>query len=153
MEPVELNAGCFYLRKLSGSDRIDDIPALNAVRRLRGQPAVDPNIIHLRQVQWDTGTCCSWAVCEQTRVDLLAEALLIPDDGMLLDPLDDHAEHAGFVRATRATVEVYPASELTRMLPGDSNVEPKSVADAVSEAAAAISRWAQDYLGLQVRGQ
>lgn len=151
MEPVELNAGRFYLRQLSGNDRIDDVPALSVVRRHLGHASVDPNIIHLRQVQWQTGSCFSWAVCEQTRVELLAEALLIPEDGVLLDPTDDHGEHDHTTRATRATIEVRPAGDPARILPNDPVLEPKTVADAVAEASAVISRWAQDYLGLSVR--
>ncbi|MCL2532575.1 MAG: hypothetical protein FWE39_00280 [Nocardiaceae bacterium] len=79
MEPIEINAGAWYLRALRADDRVDDRPAL------RGGGIDDPEYVADRSRQWATGEHCSWAVCEPTTGELLAEVGLTPDgsDGVL----------------------------------------------------------------------
>ncbi len=72
MEPVEINAGTWYLRALRADDRVDDGPALTDLGESR------PDYVEHRAAQWDTGTLCSWAVCAATTGELLAEVTLIP---------------------------------------------------------------------------
>ncbi|HHX86103.1 MAG TPA: hypothetical protein GX694_12420 [Actinomycetales bacterium] len=67
MEPVEINAGPFYLRALRADDRVDDRPALRAL----GETADDA--VARRDRGWTDGTPLTWAACVQTDVDMCAE--------------------------------------------------------------------------------
>lgn len=162
MEPVELNGGRFYLRPITVNDRINDVPALTLVAQATPAAATTPtpDIATTRRQQWLSGTALSWAVCEQTQVELLAEAMLIPVDGRILSPEEQGEDggdgggagdvHSDIPTATRAIVQVLPAGDTTRILPNDPDVEQKTVGDAVAEAQGTIARWAEGYLGLQV---
>ncbi|MDA4108981.1 hypothetical protein [Mycolicibacterium holsaticum] len=75
MEPVEINAGAWYLRALRADDRIDDRPALAEM----GETAAE--YIETRAAQWESDTVYSWAVCEPTTGELLAEVTLAPGTG------------------------------------------------------------------------
>lgn len=89
MEPIEINAGLYYLRGLRADSLIDDRPALagafadEAVRR--AVDVADPDVyLATRAAQWADDTGCSWAVAEPTTGRLLGEAgLLIEQDGAL----------------------------------------------------------------------
>lgn len=70
MEPIEVNAGAWYLRALRADERIDDRPALAA------GGVDDPDYVARRTEQWDADTHYSWAVCEPTTAELLAEIVL-----------------------------------------------------------------------------
>ncbi len=72
MEPVEINAGNWYLRALRADDRVDDRPALADLGEHDGD--------HVERLgaQWAAGTLYSWAVCEPTTGELLAEVTLDP---------------------------------------------------------------------------
>ncbi|MCE3550111.1 GNAT family N-acetyltransferase [Pseudonocardia sp. RS11V-5] len=71
MEPVEINAGTWYLRALRADDRITDVPALAEA----GVP--DPEAhVRLRAAQWSSDTGCSWAVAEPTTGEMLGEIAL-----------------------------------------------------------------------------
>lgn len=84
MEPVEINAGVYYLRQLRADRAIDDRPALITafedpetarwVRTIR-IPDLDAagRYVQQRAEQWHTDTRYSWAVAEQTTGALLAE--------------------------------------------------------------------------------
>ena len=77
MEPVEINAGGWYLRALRSDERVDDRPAL------RSGGIGDPDYIARRTAEWDSETHYSWAVCEPTTGELLAEIGVTPlDDGL-----------------------------------------------------------------------
>src|SRR6476620_4733260 len=85
MEPVEVNAGAWYLRALRADDRIDDRPALSA-------GGIDyPEYVARRTAQWDADTHYSWAVCEPTTAELLGEIVLTLG-------ADQTAELAGWAR-------------------------------------------------------
>jgi hypothetical protein len=72
MEPVEINAGAWYLRALRADERVDDRPALAEF----GETGRD--YIAQRSAQWEDDSACSWAVCEPTTGELLAEVVLEP---------------------------------------------------------------------------
>ena len=77
MDPVEINAGTWYLRALRADDRIDDRP------RLAELGETDPDYITMRTAQWESGTGYSWAVCEPTTGELLAEVTVDPHTARL----------------------------------------------------------------------
>lgn len=79
MEPIEINAGSWYLRALRADERVDDRPAL------RDGGVTDPDYVADRARQWETEEHFSWAVCEPTTGELLAEVGLTPGgaDGAL----------------------------------------------------------------------
>jgi hypothetical protein len=70
MEPVEINAGQWYLRGLRADSRIDDRPALAELG------VTDPDHVARSAAQWSTDTSYSWAACEPTTGELLAEVTL-----------------------------------------------------------------------------
>ncbi|OBI49846.1 hypothetical protein A5707_15875 [Mycobacterium kyorinense] len=75
MDPVEINAGSWYLRALRADDRIDDRPALAELG------VTDPDYVARSAAQWSSDTCYTWAVCEPTTGELLAEVRLDPATG------------------------------------------------------------------------
>lgn len=77
MEPVEINAGTWYLRALRADDRVDDRPALADLGECRTE------YVALLAKQWDSETLYSWAVCEPTTGELLAEVTLEPSTGTI----------------------------------------------------------------------
>lgn len=89
MEPVEINAGAWYLRALRADNRIDDRPALAEL----GQ--TDADYVEKRTGQWESDATYSWAVCEPTTGELLAEVTLDPLTGLIgLRALPDHGDAA-----------------------------------------------------------
>ena len=74
MEPVEVNAGAWYLRALRSDERVDDAPAL------ADGGIDDPEYIARRTQQWADDTNYSWAVCQPNTGEMLAEVILTPDD-------------------------------------------------------------------------
>jgi RimJ/RimL family protein N-acetyltransferase len=88
MEPVEINAGAYYLRQLRADDRIDDRPSLVDafadvdLRRFVTRWHIDDladatEYVTRRAEEWQTGERCSWAVAEPTTGALLGEVDLI----------------------------------------------------------------------------
>lgn len=73
MEAIEINAGAWYLRALRADERIDDRPALAA-----GGVADPDHYISRRQAQWAEESRFSWAVCEPTTAELVAEIGVTP---------------------------------------------------------------------------
>ncbi|MGB0876722.1 MAG: hypothetical protein ACPGXI_06625 [Mycobacterium sp.] len=106
MEPVEINAGTWYLRALRADDRVDDRPALANL----GERRVD--YVEERAAQWDSETLCSWAVCEPTTGELLAEVTLDPSSGAI----DTRASrgHEEAARAGAAAVQRFAESMFSR---------------------------------------
>ncbi len=86
MEPVEINAGRWYLRALRADDRIDDRPAVLAscadaeIRRWRRRPPPDPAeadaYVRRRAQDWARDERYTWAVCEPTTGAMLGEVSL-----------------------------------------------------------------------------
>lgn len=166
---MQLNGGRFYLRPLSADDRINDVPALRlaadwadhssdkSAQSSSSNSAIDESFIELRRNQWLTGTALSWAVCEQTQVEMLAEAILFSDDGVIVNPAEDNEASSNDAqsddahsapKATHATLSIRPAGDPTRVVPNEPDAEKKTVGDAVEEAERTIKRWAEGYLGL-----
>ena len=75
MEPVEINAGAWYLRALRADELMDDRPAL------AGLGETDPDHVHVAAAEWTADTRYRWAVCEPTTGELLAEVALRPATG------------------------------------------------------------------------
>lgn len=115
VEPVEINAGEYYLRQLRADAAIDDRAALVAAfadpetaRWVRTRiPDLDTagEYVHLRADQWKTDTRYSWAVAEQTTGALLAEIDLKDvqqDHGTAEAGCWTHPDHRGRGIATEA---------------------------------------------------
>ena len=75
MEAVEINAGQWYLRGLRADGRIDDRSALADLG------VTDPDHVVRSAAQWSADTSYSWAVCDVTTGELLAEVTLDPESG------------------------------------------------------------------------
>jgi hypothetical protein len=69
---VEINAGAWYLRAPRADELIDDRPALTAMGE------TDPGYIARCREQWASDTGYTWAVCEPTTGEMLAEVRLDP---------------------------------------------------------------------------
>ena len=77
MDPVEINAGHWYLRGLRADGRIDDRPALADLG------VTDPEYVARSDAQWAADARYSWAVCEPATGELLAEVTLDPATGAI----------------------------------------------------------------------
>ena len=89
MEPVEINAGAWYLRALRADDRIDDRPALAELGE------TDAEYVAASAAQWRSDALYSWAVCEPTTGEMLAEVTLSPGTGLIgVRARPGHAEAA-----------------------------------------------------------
>lgn len=77
MEPVEINAGRWYLRALRADERIDDRPALADLGESDGH-CVDEQYVEHSLAGWAADSSYSWAVCEPTTGELVAEVTLDP---------------------------------------------------------------------------
>ncbi|MGC4934569.1 hypothetical protein ACLQ3C_12915 [Gordonia sp. DT30] len=76
MQPVEINAGTWYLRGLRADDRITDVPALSELG------VADPaGYVAATDRAWLAESAFTWAVCEPTTGELLAVIGLVPEDG------------------------------------------------------------------------
>ncbi|BCI52078.1 hypothetical protein NIIDNTM18_13560 [Mycolicibacterium litorale] len=73
MEPVEINAGAWYLRALRADALMDDRPALADLGE------TDPGHVGRADADWLADARYTWAVCEPTTGELLAEIALRPD--------------------------------------------------------------------------
>ena len=72
MEPVEINAGAWYLRAPRQDDLIDDRPALADLGE------TDPDYVTRCGALWASDTGYTWAVCEPSTGELLAEVTIDP---------------------------------------------------------------------------
>jgi hypothetical protein len=89
VEPVEINAGAWYLRALRADDRIDDRPALAELGEF------DAGYVEKRATQWEADLTYSWAVCEPTTGEMVGEVTLDPSTGVIgLRARRGHAEAA-----------------------------------------------------------
>jgi hypothetical protein len=89
VDPVEINAGAWYLRALRQDELMDDGPALADLGE------TDPGYVPRRSAHWTSDTCYTWAVCEPTTGELLAEVILDPTTQTLrVRARDGHADAA-----------------------------------------------------------
>lgn len=88
MDPVEINAGTYYLRQLRADDHIDDRPSLvdsfadDTMRRFVTRWVIDDiagatDYVAGRAMEWDNDERCSWAIAEPSTGALLGEVDLI----------------------------------------------------------------------------
>ena len=75
MDPIEINAGQWYLRGPRADSRIDDRPALADLG------ITDPDHVAHSAAQWSADTGYTWAVCDVTTGELLAQVTLDPATG------------------------------------------------------------------------
>ncbi len=96
MQPVEINAGTWYLRALRADQRLNDRPALAELGE------TDAGYIARRAAQWESDSAYSWAVCEPTTGELLAEIVLDPTDATVRSRV--RAGHDDAAAAAEASV-------------------------------------------------
>jgi len=72
VESVEINAGAWYLRAPRQDELIDDRPALADLGE------TDPDYVTQCVARWASDTGYTWAVCEPTTGELLAEVAIDP---------------------------------------------------------------------------
>ena len=77
MEPIEINAGAWYLRALRADTLMDDGPALADLGE------TDPGYVSRAADEWAGDVRYTWAVCEPTTGVLLAEVALQPGTGAI----------------------------------------------------------------------
>jgi hypothetical protein len=106
MDPVEINAGQWYLRALRADSRIDDRPALADLG------VADPGHVARSADQWSSDTSYSWAVCEVATGELLAEITLDPQTGAIATRA--RAGHAQAATEAAASVRRFAAAALNR---------------------------------------
>jgi hypothetical protein len=94
LDPVEINAGQWYLRALRADSRIDDRPELADLG------VTDPDHVERCAAQWSTDASYSWAVCAVTTGELLAEVTLDPETGEIAT-----RARAGHAQAANAAAE------------------------------------------------
>jgi len=73
LEPVEINAGSWYLRSLRDDGRVSDRPALADLEIV--EPAA---YVVAAQQGWQNETRYTWAVCIPTTGELIAEIVVTP---------------------------------------------------------------------------
>lgn len=69
---MEINAGAWYLRAPRADELIDDRPALADMGE------TDPGYVDRCAGQWASDTGYTWAVCEPTTGEMLAEVRIDP---------------------------------------------------------------------------
>ncbi len=97
MEPVEINAGEYYLRAFRNDDRVSDVPALvesyadpetkRYLYRLTvlGEPSAEMYIQYMT-LGWEKNFRWSWAVCDAVGADVVA--------GVVIHNIDRHLASA-----------------------------------------------------------
>jgi len=84
MQPIEINAGAWYLRCLRADERVDDRPVLltaaadpDTMRYAPLMVSADlraaTHYVQRRALQWANDSWYSWAVCDPTTGEMLAE--------------------------------------------------------------------------------
>ncbi|CAN5432162.1 hypothetical protein BH10ACT9_BH10ACT9_50070 [soil metagenome] len=104
MEPVEINAGSWYLRALRADDRVDDRPALADMNERR------PDYVDQCARDWLEECSYTWAVCEPTTGEMLAEVGLDPQSGNI--KLRARPGHAGAAQTAADAVRRFADAAL-----------------------------------------
>jgi hypothetical protein len=77
MDPIEINAGAWYLRPLRADKLMDDRPALADMGE------TDSDYVAGCATGWKHDARYTWAVCEPTTGEMLAEVTLDPVSGAI----------------------------------------------------------------------
>ncbi len=78
MEPVEINAGAWYLRALRDDERVTDVPALTELG------IEDPaGFVVSSERGWSDESQFCWAVCEPTTGELMSLIVVDTEPAML----------------------------------------------------------------------
>jgi hypothetical protein len=93
VKPVEINAGAWYLRALRDDNVIDDRRALADLGE------TDHDYVANCSAGWASDTSYTWAVCEPTTGELLAEVTLDPVTATLHTRARDRHEDAAAIAA------------------------------------------------------
>ncbi|RKT57540.1 GNAT family N-acetyltransferase [Saccharothrix australiensis] len=101
MEPVEVNAGEYYLRQLRDDDRVDDRAPLVAGGRFTGTGEAGAHIAERRR-QWEADETCSWAICEQSSNTAIGEIALSTDGELFCWVAPDQRGNGVATRVTAA---------------------------------------------------
>lgn len=104
MDHVEINAGAWYLRALRADKLMDDRPALADLG------VGDSDYVAQCAAGWEKDVRYTWAVCEPTTGELLAEVTLNPATGRIATRARDG--HADAARAAGEAVGRFAASLL-----------------------------------------
>jgi hypothetical protein len=104
VEPVEINNGQWYLRGLRCDDRVDDRPALADLGE------ADLDYVHDAEDGWADDTLYTWAVCEPSTGELLAEVTLDRSTGFMASRARPGHEDAAAM--SEDTVRRYAAAAL-----------------------------------------
>ncbi|MGC0364952.1 hypothetical protein ABH922_002936 [Rhodococcus sp. 27YEA15] len=104
MEPMEINAGGWYLRALRDDERVDDRPAL------ADGGITDPAYVRMRRSQWLSDSAYSWAVCQPNTGEMLAE--------VIVTPLDTTASLTGWAREGHMDALDTASAAVTRFTEG-----------------------------------
>jgi hypothetical protein len=89
VDPVEINAGAWYLRAPREDELIDDRPSLAALGE------TNPDYVTQCTARWESDTRYTWAVCEPLTGEMLAEVTLDPVTAtMRTRARDGHADAA-----------------------------------------------------------
>ena len=95
MDPVEINAGSWYLRALRADDRVSDVPALADL----GVPDPYDHVVSSAR-NWADETTFVWAVCVPTTGELIA-LIGVAEDGRMFG-----RARSGYVDALSESVPV-----------------------------------------------
>ncbi|MEV6771507.1 hypothetical protein AB0N05_23075 [Nocardia sp. NPDC051030] len=112
MEPIEINAGGWYLRALRADERIDDRPAL------ADGGITDPDYVDRRTAEWGDETHFSWAVCVPTTAEMVAEIGVTPGS-------DGTAAVVGWARAGYDAALSDGLDSVRRFTAGALGLEPR----------------------------
>ncbi|GGK56334.1 hypothetical protein [Nocardia camponoti] len=116
MEPIEINAGAWYLRALRADRRIDDRPAL------ADGGVTDPDYVATRSAQWADESHFSWAVCVPTTAELVAEIGVTPSP-------DGTAAVSGWARTGFDDALATGLESVTRFVAGALGLTPVPASD------------------------
>jgi hypothetical protein len=104
VEPVEINAGAWYLRAPRQDELMDDRPALAALGE------TDPDYVAGCTARWESETGFTWAVCEPTTGEMLAEVSVDPATATMRTRTRDG--HADATEAAAQSVRRFAAAVL-----------------------------------------
>ncbi|GAA1455715.1 hypothetical protein [Williamsia maris] len=113
MEPVEINAGAWYLRALRDDERVSDVPALAETGLLGTASGSPAQFVVDAASWWADESRFTWAVCEPTTGELIALIAVTTDDRR-----PDHARLTSAHRADHTEALAVGSAAVTRFVEG-----------------------------------